>query len=262
MELIVVLTILVALAAILIPLLPNMLRRAHKATDATQTSEVAKSVQLYQGLYLAYPDDWDLLTDGTAMPSYLPTDDTTVGPFGGFATAQPLTAAELAALRRVGINFVQKLAPNTSGANFHPTLNPYAGTIATDRVDLGSTAATSTNFAVLDRTRIAAANPNFLQTEFDADPTARYVLFGVGGRSTMVGQTMQDAPISVPQKKNFTPDNTYSRVGVIFKVSGAEVNRTERARFIACVALEDDELETTEKDIIGYYQLARDPRNP
>src|SRR4029079_11542554 len=61
MEMVVVLSILAALAAIMIPLFPNILRRAHKATDATQTSEVAKAVQLYQALYLSYPNDLDLL---------------------------------------------------------------------------------------------------------------------------------------------------------------------------------------------------------
>src|SRR5262245_48029788 len=114
MELVTVLAILAAVAGIMIPLFPNLLRRAHKATDATQTSEVSKALQAYQALYTSYPDNFDLLTDGNAMPGYLPTDDAAVGPFGGFATAQTLTADELAALRRVGVQFVQKLATDGS----------------------------------------------------------------------------------------------------------------------------------------------------
>lgn len=271
MELVIVLAVLAAVSAILIPLFPNLLRRTHKAVDATQSSEVAKSVQLYQSLYISYPDNFDLLTDGTtpgtggtfgAMPAYLPMDDATVGPFGGMAKAAPLTAAELAALQRAGIQYVQKMAVDSSVPNFHPTMHPYATNVpASDRIDLASPAALTLNFAVLDLAAIQVANPNLLAAERDMDPTARYVVFGVGARCSMVGQTMQDAPMSSPQKKTLTPDTTYCRFGVIFKVSGVEVARTERARFISSVALEDDELESTEKDVVGFHEVSCDPRN-
>ena len=267
MELVVVMGVLAALAAILVPMFPNLLRRAHKATDATQTAEVAKALQLYQGAFVSYPDDFDLLTDGTTFPAYLPTDG---GAFGGFVTADNLTTSELKALQRVGIRFLQPLATNASAANFHPTMSPYSTTLVLNRYDLSADAslasgATSTasdkKFAVLSRTAITAAASNLMQTELANDPTARYVVFGVGPRSSMIGQTIQDAPTSVPQKKTFTPDTTYSRVGVVFKVSGVEVARTERARFVTAVALEDDELESAEKDVVGYYEVSRDPRN-
>src|SRR5262245_18662553 len=100
MELIVVLAILVALAAIVVPLFPNLLRRAHKSTDATQTAELAKSVQMYQALYVSYPDEYDLLTDGAAstFPAYLPADGGAT--FGGAVSAQTLSSAEAATLGR------------------------------------------------------------------------------------------------------------------------------------------------------------------
>jgi type II secretory pathway pseudopilin PulG len=261
MELVVFMAILTALASILIPLFPNLLRRAHKSVDATQTSEVAKAIQFYQGLYVSYPDNFDLLLDGTgAFPAYLPFDGVpgTI-PFGQFVKADVLTQSELDALNRVGIKRVQPLAttiaPNTDQ---HPTRFPYPlTTIAANAVNVST--ATATKFAVLDETKIPA---RFLENHRNADPTARYVVFGIGPRCSMVGQNMQDAPMSVPQKKDFTPDTTYSRVGVIFKVSGIEVQRTERARFIAAVALEDDELELTEKDIVGFYEVSKDPSVP
>lgn len=255
-ELVVVLAVLAAVAAIVTPLMPNLLRRAHKSIDATQTGELSKAVQMYQASYISYPDNFDLLTDGTTLPPYLPSDDGNA--FGNFVTATALTGDELAALNRVGIQRLQKLATTTNGGNFHPTMNPYAGTIVTDQVTVAT--ATNTLFAVVSSTAFTS-NPSFLQTARQADPTARYVVFGVGPRNSMVGTVIQDAPTSVPQNKSFTPDTLYSRVGLIFKVSGVEVERTERARFIAAVALENDELETTEKDLVGYYEVARDPRN-
>lgn len=268
LELVVVLTVLAAVAGILVPMLPNLLRKAHKSVDATQSGELAKALQMYQAQFTSYPDNFDLLTDGTTFPAYLPSDG---GAFGGFVEAASLTTDELKALRRVGIQNVQKLAVDRTPSGFHPTRNPYAGTITSDVVTINSdgTTSPSVKFAVIDPKNsgatsyaaILAANPSFLQTVINADPTARYVVFGVGPRCSMVGQVIQDAPMSTPQKKTFTPDNTYSRVGVIFKVSGKEVERSERARFVAAVALEDDELETTEKDVTGFYEVSADPRN-
>lgn len=251
MELIVVLAILVALAAIAIPMFPNILRRAHKATDATQTQEISKLVQLYQGLYTSYPDEFDMLTDGTAFPSYIPADGGKV--FGGFVEAGTLTTDEVAALGRVGISNVHKLATTLSATPPQPTLDPYEAPYATTKTAID----TKLKFAVIDPSTNANLPINFLATVRAANPTARFVVFGVGARSTMVGKVIQDAPTSVPQNKDFTPATLYSRVGVVFMVSGEEVVRTERARFIAAVALEDDELELTEKDIVGYYQVAQ-----
>ncbi len=260
MELVVVLTILAALASILVPLFPNILRRTHKATDATQTSEVSKAVQLYQALFLSYPDNFDLLVDSAgATPAYLPGATSTAGVFGGFTITGNLTAAELSALQNVGVNFVQPLATDATPAGFQATMYPYSAAYTANQTTLG----TGTTVRLLaSNATIDGFNPAFLATERATDPTARYIVFGVGARNSMVGQVMQDAPMSAPQKKDFTPATTYSRVGVIFKISGTEVVNSERARFIAAVALEDDELESTEKDVVGYYQVAKDPRLP
>jgi competence protein ComGC len=270
MELIVVLVVLTALAAIVVPMFPNILRRAHKASDATQTQEMSKLVQTYQALYNGYPNDWDLLTDGTAaFPDFLPG---TVGsPFGGYVTATTLLPGELDALNAVGINSVQPMAKSfkkllADGDGIQqPTLMPYAvGDIKLNRISFDKTD-TTTNFAVLN-TSAAQSNTSgaFLAPIIDAsvnDPvnptTPKFVVFGVGPFNSMVGKVMQDAPTSVPQNPDLTPAKQYARVGVIFMVAGAEVSRTGRARFIAAVAMEDDELELTTKDAVGYYQVAQ-----
>jgi Tfp pilus assembly protein FimT len=274
MELVVVMAVLAALAAILVPMFPNLLRRAHKVTDTTQTSEVNKALQLYQASFVSYPYDFDMLTDGSAFPVYAPGASSTAGAFGGFPIASTLTDPELEALAKVGISSVQKLASATtssdlatlmSNGSFAPTMYPYSGTVTNSRVTIADGVASK--FAYISATQLATiqttTNSAFLQTQYAADPTATYVVFGVGARTSMVGQTIQDAPTSVPQEAGFTPANTYCRVGVIFKVSGNEVaNADNRARFVAAVALEDDELESTEKDLIGYYQVSSGTSNP
>lgn len=257
-ELVVVLAVLAAVAAIVAPLMPNILRRAHKSTEATQTVEVAKAVQMYQGLYMGYPDNFDLLTDGTStsFPSYMPSEDGST--FGGYATVTTLTDSEVSALNKAGIANVQ-LMGTTSSPSFHPTLHPYT-TLTNSPFTFG----TSTTFAVITPT-ILQSHPQFLASAYSLDPTARYVVLGVGTRNAMVGTVLQDAPTIVPGGKSLTPANSYTRVGVIFKVSGNEIDGTGsiggtgRARFIGAVVLEDDALETTEEGIVGYYELARDP---
>lgn len=258
MEMVVVLSILAALAAIMIPLFPNILRRAHKATDATQTSEVAKAVQLYQALYLSYPNDLDLLLTATgADPDYLPGIGTGAGVFGGFTTTYALQQADVDALGRVGITTVMPLIATNPA---HPTMNPYPSADPTaDRLTLaaGTTVRILNNAAIWGTNGTNGLNPSFLQAAHATDPDATYMLVGVGPRSSMVSKVMQDAPQSVPQNNGFTPSTRYSRVGLIFKIKGAEVTQTERARFIAAVALEDDELEQTDKDISGYYDVVK-----
>src|SRR5262249_5236331 len=156
---------------------------------------------------------------------------------------RPITGAEAAALGRVGITSFQKLI--TTGP-VHPTMNPYpTSDPLADRIDLTATAngppgGSGPTLRFINKTNAIAANPAFLQAAFTADPTAEFLVVGVGPRNTMVSKVMQDAPQSVPQDNSFTPATRYSRVGLIFKVSGTEVAQTERARFIAAVALEDD----------------------
>lgn len=247
-ELVVVLAILAAVAGIVAPLLPNMQRRAHKATEATQAVEVAKAIQLYQGTNNGeYPSNFDLLTDGSAFPSYMPADDGNT--FGGYATVGNLTDAEVTALTKAGIRNVHTLASSTSGTGFHPTINPYAGTTST-------TVSTSLSFAIISPTNTNLPT-TFLASARTDDTTGRYVVLGVGTRSSMVGTVMQDAPTIAPGGAGLTPANSYSRVGAIFKVSGNDVERSNRARFIGAVILEDDALETAEEGIVDYYGLTQ-----
>jgi prepilin-type N-terminal cleavage/methylation domain-containing protein len=270
MELVVVMAVLAALAAIVIPMFPNMLRRAHKVTDCTQTNEMSKNIQLYNALYYGYPDGFDLLTDGTTTtdPTYLP-GATTGTTFGNFTNIGPLTAAQLAALNTVGIKNGVPLAAAVPAAGtpqaayFHPTMWPYPDQNPASASPLAvGTMVRFLNNAGIDNP--TTGNPRFMlnlrqDTTGGTNPPV-FVVFGVGPKCSMVGRNIQDAPTSVPQKSDFTPDNTYSRVGVIFQVAGAAVDAGDgRAIFVGSCALEDDELESTEKDIIGYYQVARNP---
>ena len=261
-ELIVVLTILVAVATIIIPLLPNVLTKANQATDTTQITELAKAIQSYRAATTAYPDNLDLLTDGTTMPAYLPesipSGGTTPVALGGYAVAGPLTAAELTALNNAGIQFVQPMATDTTGAGFQATVNPYTSDIASNQTTISPTA-TTLNFAVIDPNTNTNLPTNFLQVARNADPTARYVLLGVGSRCSMVSKTIQEAPMAVPTNRIVSPSNTYFRYGVIYKVSGTEIAGTTTsagtgtARLVAIVSLESGIPQGSEQELVNFF---------
>ena len=256
MELVVVMTILAALAAVAVAMFPNLLRRSHKVVDATNSSEVAKIVQLHQAMYLDYPDQLDLMTvaAGTTAPSFLPNDGGAV--FGNGAQIGTLTAAEAGHLGRVGIKNGHHFVATGPG---HPTMNPYdpAVPIATP-----TPLASGTNVFIIDTTT-TGDYPQEIKTLIARDATARFVVFGFGARNTAVGTLVQNAPVNPPQNSELTPANHYCRVGVIFQISGAGIDEThasgiagtKRARFIGACALEDDEIESTEKDLVGYYDV-------
>lgn len=253
MELVVVMTILAALAMIAVAMFPNLLRRSHKVVDASNSSEVAKIVQLHQAMYLDYPDQLDLMTASTGVtaPDFLPKDGGVA--FGGGAQIGNLTANEVAALGRVGIKTGHHFVATAPG---HPTMNPYSGLVTAP-----TPLATTTPVFIIDATTPAGVYPQEIANVIARDATARFVVFGFGARNTCVGTLVQNAPTNAPQNAELTPSTHYVRVGVIFQVEGvgiaAAAGGTKRARFIGACALEDDELESTEKDLVGYYDVLK-----
>lgn len=259
-EMIVVLAILVTLAAILVPLFPNFLRRANKATDATQMSEAAKALQLYQAQYYGYPNDMDLLVDSAgAMPTYLP--GTSAGAYDQIIIPGTLTANSASALKKVGITRLQPLATTVSAGN--ATLNPYTTlSPATDGilVDTGTKVALLNTSAILAGTKEVNAelyNILFSDQGDGGSHPGTYLVLGIGGRNSAVGRTMANAPVAMPQGTDMNPAKNYCRYGAIFKVDGNEVALTKRARLVAVVSMEEDEIETIENEVIGYVKVSQ-----
>jgi Tfp pilus assembly protein PilE len=259
MELVVVLAILATVAALLVPLFPNFFRRANKADDATNMAEITKSLQLYQAQYYGYPNDLDMLTDGTTMPSYLPS--TANGAYDQLIIPAPLTANAAAALQKVGITRLQPLATTVSAGN--ATLNPYPSLSPTTD---GIAVASGINVAVLNTPAILAGTKevntdlyNIIASDQGdgASHPGTYLVLGVGSRNTAVGRTMVNAPVAMPQGTDMNPAKNYCRYGAIFKVDGNEVALTKRARLVAVVSMEEDELETIDNEVVGYIKVSQ-----
>ena len=232
-ELIVVLMILVALAGVLIPMLPSMLTCAHTSTMTTNTGETAKAILTYQQLYQAYPNNFDSLGDGSTTIDYQAGGAAEPpGTFSGAVNGQPgngelqpltLTTAEANALAGVGITQVQRMvtAAKSAPAGFDPTFNYYSDpTPAAGAITIGQ----GTVLLGLDPTAAGANSTTYSRCLTDNLPlTGRYVALGIGPRCSMVGKTIQSAPVFFGDQPVINVENCYGRYVAIFKVSDTAV---------------------------------------
>jgi prepilin-type N-terminal cleavage/methylation domain-containing protein len=231
-ELVVVMLILAAVAGIVLPLLPKMVTRAHTSTSATNLTEVAKAIQTYESTYGngAYPNNFDSLVTGsgslaTYIPGYTGADLTTITVTSGDSNVEALAEA--------GITSVSLMAGSGSG-DFSPTFYPYGDTIAA----ITPTSSINSMTALAGITGTAAAR------EFNLPIGGTYVVFGLGGRTSMQGKTLQEAPVHFDDSPDGVPNLSYARLGVVFQTAGLNTSGTlapfERARLVGIVGFHDD----------------------
>lgn len=240
-ELLVVLMILIALAGILIPQLPNMLVRAHAASGATSIKETNKAIQHFEQLYFKTPSGFDnLATSAAVLPNYLPAA-------GGSITAGALSVAEQAALTAAGVTQVAPLQPTTVLlAGESPTFNPYSGvSVATP---LFAAIATEADVEALVRSDVGTGD--------------RYVIFGIGQRSELLGKSMNEAGYDFIDGPTGNAGDSYRRFGAIYKIANADaanvVTPLEKAIFVGTVALHDDGLVTAGLESTEFYKAIQE----
>jgi Tfp pilus assembly protein PilE len=234
-ELIVVLVILVGLAGLIVPLLPNMITRTHTASGATNIQEINKWVQTYEALQTSYPDGWDGLTDGSDIVDYLPGSVS--------LTAGKLSAAEASALASAGITTAYKMVKSNPTK---PTFDPYDG------VKVLALSNTDSVAFVTDADAKLKLNGGVAATN------AKFVVFGFGKRSTIVGKNVSEAPVHFADAANEGPGDLYGRFGVVFKVTQNDgVTPLNRAVFVGAVAFHEDGIVTAGDHIEEYYNTVK-----
>lgn len=255
MELIIVLMVLVALAGIIIPMLPSMLTRAHVATHTTNVTEIDKLILAFQALNNAFPDNWDAMTDGTTMINYMSggvLDPIQVPPSpwsaggapgmanqaGGVFTSSNPTAAELSALQSAGIAHVYTMQATAGGTmwdgnGFDPTFDYYTAAPGTP-TPIG----TGTALVFIDPTANGVAKA-FIQNQYpNWSLSARYVALGIGDRSTLIGKWAATPPVHFSDTQDATPQFSYARFVVIFKVSDSSApGGVNMAQFVGSAAI-------------------------
>lgn len=240
MELVVVMVILAALAGILLPLLPGMVTRAHTSTSATNVGEVAKAIQTHQAVYLSYPNNLDSLVDVSGnLVAYLP------GAVGGDLTTVALTDDTVDVLDHAGITTMAQMVatPAAPIGDFSPTFYPY-GTVST---------VTPTSTTLATGTTIASLVGTSANRLFGAPIGATYAVFGLGGRSSMQGKSLQEAPVHFSDASSSAPNLAYSRYGIVFQLTDNAGDPLDAARMIGICAFHGDSVVSLNDHLAEYW---------
>jgi prepilin-type N-terminal cleavage/methylation domain-containing protein len=240
-ELIVVMLILAAVAGLVLPLLPSMVTRAHTSTGATNISEVAKAIQTHQATYLKYPSNFDSLITGTGVATYLP------GAASGDLVVLNATASHVDALQDSGITTIAQMVEGAVGGDWNPTFYPYGANkaLSPKSAPISTAIALNTPMATLS---LAAKQRLGLAT--DADTV--YVVFGLGGYTTMQGKTLQEAPVHFADKQDEGPNAAYGRYGVVFQLTSG-TTALENALLTQVVAFHDDGVVNLGDHLVEYH---------
>jgi hypothetical protein len=246
-----------------------MLTRAHTSTMVTNCAETGRAIVTYQQLYQQYPNNWDALTDGTNMINYLAGSGQNGWPPGqgngagnGELTQITLTTTangtnEAQNLTGVGITTVQPMVatPATAPGNgqpFDPTFNYYVNpTIATPGLPV---ATPGLALAGLDPANNPAAAARC--SALNLSLTGRYVCLGIGPRNSMIGKTVQNAPVHFGDQPALNPEYGYQRFVAIFKVSDTAVGAAfTQAQFVGTAPIHDTGLDNIDSHLQAWYQL-------
>lgn len=244
LELVVVLVILMAIAGILVPLLPGMLGRAHTAEHGTNVGEVNKAVEGFNIINRGYPDNLDLLAPSAILPGAVTTGSgstaTTTSACGGDLDTATLTPGEVTALNNTGIS--QVWTPTGTDLVAQPYGDATTATTLTDASTIGV---------------LSAAAKLRLYNE-PTTSTSEYAIFGLGPKCDMIGKPggIPEAPLHFSDEKGAggDPNRTYSRYGLVFRISDSAGVALERAQFVGTLALHEGGLSGANEAAAEYHK--------
>ncbi len=240
LELLVVLTILIALGGIVVSTLPGMLKRTQVATAASNIPEIDATIRrsgvLSQG---RIGNRFDSLISGTAS-----LDGSVPGFVGGneFLEATNLSPAEVEALRQVGVTELVPASADTTNATFssHEQLP----------VELGSD------------TRVCMISNDVafdvLREGWNFEPAqgAKYLVFGLGQQSSLVGAGEQaafsEAPMHYSDDREQTPKEMYSRYLLLVELKSRSESEAV-ARYIGAAIPGRNGIHSVSKELKNYY---------
>jgi len=231
-ELLVVLTIITAVASLIVPLLPDTSRMSSGSTGSGNMREVIKAVETHRSATGNYPNSWDSLIDanGDILPTNAPGDLQVLD----ISTPASGSDEEIIAnaLANAGISQAfQHTDFSDSAVN-----QTFAGVDgAVDELAAG-------NVAVL-----TTAGELGLGLNASGGEIVRYVAFGLGNNSTMIGRTMADAPVKFLSRGD-NPRSQYARWMVIFTVFDDAT-----LRLASVAGLDDGRLQTINFHLNDFY---------
>ena len=240
LELLVVLTILIALGGIVVSTLPGLLDRTQIATAAANVPQIDSSIRqnmiLHQG---RLGDRFDSLISGSTsldgqIPSYVGGDDV--------FQAGSLTEDELEALRAIGVTELIPAAETTNNATYESHQQA--------PVPLG----TDSKVATIN----VAARPDLIRQLWNMEPNKedKYLVFGLGARSTLVGSGQDalfaEAPVHFSDTQTTNPRLMYSRYLLVVALTHPSDQQTT-ARYLGTCIPGPRGLETISQALQEHY---------
>ena len=225
LELVVVLAILVVLSGMVVPLIEGLGHQTNASTNATVVSDVNRAVSTYATRFEKFPDGWDSLLNSTDQNLFLKLHST-LGPGTNalLQTSLPLTLTQVDSLSTAGIMNVfdaVETGTGTSPNQFVPVSRKLAD---------GGKVATFTNAA----TEGAYANSKFCLQHLEAidktNTNHQYVVFGLGGMTTIRGVMTRDVPLI----SSADPTQTYARMLCVFMIPSATATTGFPAKYVGC----------------------------
>jgi prepilin-type N-terminal cleavage/methylation domain-containing protein len=216
-ELVVVIAILVVLGGLLVQNLPNMMKRTHLAKCSDTISSLNNVWNQSFASNVRYPDVYDSLISGSTIDNRL-----TPG-LKSQVSAGTLTAADVAALKTIGITRVVDLQTTAPTQSVTYDAAPYGAT-ARVLADGGSVAElnltaheSAGNILQLKRHLVRQSDGSM----FDDRANVRYVVFGIGPNCTAVGsgRKIQEAPVHFAGDDTINPTTVYQRYLAVFSLA-------------------------------------------
>jgi len=276
-ELTVVLLVLIGLAGLMIPYVSGFVGKTHDATGSSNIQQLGNAIVRYESQFGSYPDNMDSLISGVAdtaagavidytMADVMGGTNTALANYGlaplditvamGAVSTVDADGEVCGSLAKAGINTVIDMDV-TATAGFNATF--------ANSVD--SVGAALTNTMMTTCTGLVAEMPaTFVADALGIDTTnKRYVAFGIGQNSKLVGKTLQEAPVHFAKNADMNASQAYNRFVAIFEVDNdvavavAPVDAM-RARYAGSVMLMGDVV-GLQTELGNYYKSATDEAN-
>ncbi len=246
LELVVVLAILVILSGMVVPLIDGLGHQANASTNATVVSDINRALGTYATRFEKFPDSWDSLLNSNNYGLFLKLHPALTATTGALLTTTELTTTQIESLKAMGITTVydaEEVGANTSANQF--TGKPR--TLIEPRTPIETEEETteppedptppliphSKHVATLTATALTTNNEKFCLQHLEAINTTnanhQYVVFGLGGMTTIRGAMTRDVPLI----SSADPNQSYARVLCVFKIP-SDGAPWFRAEYVGC----------------------------
>jgi len=233
-ELTVVLLVLVGLAGLMIPYVAGFVGKTHDATGSSNIQGLSTAIIRYETEKGRYPNNMDSLINASGdgiinytMADMMGSDAATEYGFSVLTitannTVQSAAAAVCGSLLKAGIESTASMQ-DSSVANFNATFNNASGERAMGMAMNNACMGTAKVIEVTEAAVEAALSRTLDGTN------KKYIAFGVGQESELVGKTLTEAPVHFAKNADMNASMAYNRFIAIFEVDANADHTTKSA---------------------------------